>query len=61
MEQTLFDFLLEIPKLVSLFASWLVSPLSEKYLNISPLALLGFGGFTILVSIIAIHIVKLFI
>lgn len=61
MESKLFNFLLEIPKVVSLFATWLTSPLHERYLNITPLALLGVGGFSILVSLIVVHIVKLFI
>lgn len=61
MENTLFEFLLDIPRVIANFSGWLVSPISERYLNISPLGLLGVGGFSILVGIIIVHVVKLFI
>lgn len=61
MENTLFNFLLEIPKAVANFGSWLVSPINEKYINISPLGLLGVAGTTFLIAIILVHVVKLFI
>jgi len=61
MEQTLFEFLLEIPKVISLFATWLVSPINERYLNISPLGLLSVGGFALLTGLIITHVIKLFL
>lgn len=61
MEQTLFDFILDIPKFVSLFATWLLNPINETYLNISPLGLFSVAGFSIFIGIIAIHIVRLFV
>lgn len=61
MFETLWRFVLEIPQAVANFGNFLISPISEKYLNISPLALLGIGGTTILISIIIVHVVKLFI
>lgn len=61
MENTLFNFLLEIPQAVSKLTGWITSPISEKYLNISPLGLLGVAGTTILLGIIIVHVVKLFI
>lgn len=61
MLETLFNFLLQIPQAVANFGNWLLSPLNEKYLNISPLAMLGIGGTTIIISIIIVHVVKLFI
>ena len=59
MIQQLFDLLLQIPQTLANLGNWLVSPLNEKYLNISPLALLGVGGTTFLIALITIHIVKL--
>lgn len=61
MEQTLFNFILEIPRVISLFGTWLVSPISEKYLNISPLGLLGIGGVSFIVILISVHVVRLFV
>ena len=61
MEQTLFDFILNIPLFLSKLGSWLVSPINERFLNISPLALFGVGGVSIFLGIITIHIIKLFV
>ena len=61
MENTLFNWLLEIPQTIANLCNWLISPISEKYINISPLGLLGIGGTTILLVIIGVHVVKLFI
>lgn len=61
MIETLFNFLLEIPQAVANMGEWLVSPMSEKYLNISPLALFGIGGTSIIIGIIIVHVVKMFI
>jgi len=57
----LFNFLLDIPQTLANFGQWLVTPLNERWLNISPLGLLGIGGTTVIISLIVVHIVKLFI
>lgn len=61
MVSSLVDWLLNIPLYLGEFSSWLVSPLNERYLNISPLGLFTIGGSTILISIIVLHVVRLFI
>lgn len=61
MESELFNFLLQIPQTISKLSSWLMSPISEKYLNISPLGLLGITGTSLLIAVILVHVVKLFI
>ena len=61
MEEQLFNFLLEIPQTLANLTNWLVSPISEKYLNISPLGLLGIGGTSLIIALILVHVVKLFI
>lgn len=60
MEQTLFDFALQIPQTLASFGNWLITPISPQFLNISPLGLLGVGGVGFIISIIAIHVVRLF-
>lgn len=57
----LFEFLLNIPQTLSQFGSWLITPLNEQWLNISPLGLLGVGGIGFIIVIITTHIIKLFI
>ena len=61
MEKQLFDFALEIPQALASFGNWLVTPLDEKLLNISPLGLLGIGGASFVIAIIVVHIVRLFV
>ena len=61
MIQQLFDFLLQIPQAVANMGFWLISPIHEKYLNISPLGLLGVAGTSVLIALIVVHVVKLFI
>lgn len=61
MLEKLFNFLVDIPKTLANMGEWLVSPISEKFLNISPLGLLGIGGTAVLISLIVVHVVKLFI
>lgn len=61
MTQELIDFLLEIPFTLSKFGNWLVTPLDSTYLNISPLGLLGVAGVGIVITLIGVHIVKLFL
>ena len=61
MIEKLIDFLLQIPVAVGNLGTWIISPLNEKWLNISPLGLLGAAGTTFLIVLIVVHIVKLFI
>ena len=61
MEEQLFNFLMEIPQAVANMTSWLTSPISEKYLNISPLGLFGVAGTTLIITLIVVHIVRLFV
>lgn len=60
MVNELVNFLLGIPQAVASFGSWLTTPLGNG-LNISPLALFGVGGVSVITGIIAIHIVRLFL
>lgn len=61
MVEKLFELLLQIPQTLANLGNWLISPLNERFLNISPIALLGIGGTTFIIALITIHIVKLFI
>lgn len=61
MENTLFNWILQIPQAVAQFGEWLTTPINTQFLNISPLGLLGIGGGAILIGIIGVHIVRLFI
>lgn len=61
MENTLFKWLLEIPQAVANFGNWLVNPINSQYLNISPLGLLGVSGGAVILTLIGVHIVRLFI
>lgn len=61
MENDLFNWVLEIPLTIAKFGNWLIQPINEQYLNISPLALLGVGGVATIIVIIGIHIVRLFL
>lgn len=61
MVEALYKLLLEVPQAVANMAEWLTTPISAKYLNISPLGLFGIGGTSVIIAIIVIHIVKLFI
>lgn len=61
MVNELFDFLLAIPQAVAGFGNWLITPLNTTYFNISPLCLLGIGGTAFILTLITIHIVRLFI
>lgn len=61
MINTLFDFLLDIPQTIANFSNWLITPINSTYLDISPLGLLGIGGAGIIITIISIHVVRLFI
>ena len=59
MAKTIFEWVLNIPQYLGEFSSWLTTPL--QYINLSPLALLTIGGGTALITVIVIHIVRLFI
>lgn len=61
MFEELFNFLLEVPQALANFGTWLITPISEQYLNISPLGLLGVSGTAIVISLILVHVVKLFL
>lgn len=61
MYNDLFDFLLDVPQALANFGGWLITPINPTYLNISPLGLLGVTGTAIVISIIVVHVVKLFI
>lgn len=62
MERQLFDFMLEIPQALAQFGEWLIKPLSPEYFGeLSPLGILGIGGASVIITIIAVHIVRLFI
>lgn len=55
------SFLLEIPQAVGLIAKWLVEPINTQYLNISPLGLFGVAGVGVIITLIGIHVVRLFL
>ena len=61
MVNELFSWLLDIPRVIAQFGSWLTSPLYPPYISISPLALFGISGFSVLIFIIGLHVVRLFI
>lgn len=61
MYQELVKFLLEIPKTLAEFGNWLVNPLFPPHINVSPLALLGIAGVGVIITIIGVHIVRLFV
>lgn len=57
--ENLFQWMLDIPLVVAEFGNWLTEPL--QVINISPLALLGIAGVSVIITIIGIHIVRLFV
>ena len=61
MDRTLFEWLMNIPVVISNFGNWLVSPIYQPYITLSPLELLGIGGITTIIAIIGVHIVRLFV
>lgn len=61
MPQVFFDLLSGVPQAVANFGDWLITPINEEFLNISPIGLLGIGGTTFIVAIIGIHLVRLFV
>lgn len=54
------NFLLGIPQTIATFGSWLVTPLGNG-ITLSPLALLGVGGVSVIIGLIGLHIVRLFV
>lgn len=61
MYQSIFDFFMGIPETLAGFGNWLVSPIDDTFLVISPLELLGIGGIATIIAIIVIHVVRLFV
>lgn len=61
MINSLYNFLLEIPQAIAKFGEWLTQPLYEPYIQLSPIALLGVSGTAMLITIIGVHIVRLFV
>ena len=61
MEEGLFNWVLNIPQVVAQFGSWLVNPIYDPYITLSPLALLGISGVSVIIAIIGIHVVRLFV
>ena len=61
MIQQLIDFIIGLPQYFASFSTWLTSPINSTYLNISPLALFSIGGASILIVVIAVHVVRLFV
>ena len=60
MEETLFNWIMSIPQTIAKFGDWLVKPIMEPYIKLSPLGLLGIGGVSTLIFIIGWHVFKLF-
>lgn len=60
MEQEIFKTIINIPQMIAQFASWFVTPLSDK-INISPLGLLSIAGASVIIALVGIHIVRLFV
>lgn len=54
MENTLFEWLLNLVKEFAKFGNWLTTPL--QYINVSPLAIFGFAGITALVVILLVRL-----
>lgn len=61
MFETLFKWLLDIPQVIAQFGSWLTNPIYPPYITISPLALFGIGGGSVIIVLIGVHVVRLFI
>ena len=55
MENTLFQWLFDMLGEFAKFGNWIVTPL--PYLNVSPLALFGFGGITLLIGFLLVRLV----
>lgn len=59
MAEIIYDWIIDIPIAVAEFGKWLTTDL--KILGVTPLSLLGIGGASVIITIIGVHIVKLFI
>jgi len=57
----LINFLCEIPVTLANFGVWLTSPLKAGIINQTPLELLGVAGVSVIVTIIGVHVVRLFV
>ena len=55
MDRTLFNWILSLPGEFAKFGSWLTTPLPN--LNISPLAIFGLTGLTIIVGFLIVRLV----
>lgn len=54
--ETLFKWLLDLPRAFADVGNWLITPL--PYINLAPLGVIGIGGLT---AIVAIKVVRLFV
>lgn len=54
--ETLFKWLLDLPRAFGDVGNWLITPL--PYINLAPLAVIGIGGLT---AIVAVKVVRLFV
>lgn len=61
MYQELYNWVLEIPQTLAQFGTWLTEPIKPGLIDLSPLALLGIGGVSVLIGLIVVHVVKLFV
>lgn len=55
MENTLFQWLLDLPATFAQFGEWLITPL--PYINIAPLAIIGVAGISLIISLLAFRLV----
>lgn len=55
MENTLINWLLDLIKQFAKFGAWLTQPL--PYINMPPLAILGFTGLTIIIGFLLVRLV----
>ena len=55
MERTLFQWLLDLPKVFSQFGEWLITPL--PYINMAPLAIISVAGITAIIALLALRLV----
>lgn len=61
METKLIDFALNIPQALANFGEWLMTPINAEYIPLSPLELLGISGTAIIITLIGVHVVRLFV
>lgn len=61
MVQELINWLLQIPQACAEMGKFLTSPIYSPYINQTPLELLSVSGIAVIITIIGVHVVKLFI